>query len=104
MTRNINRNVGLLLMATLLITSMSGIVGAAYDEDGNYVEDVPAYVNEEFVYVAEPFDYLAAASTAWAYPYDYSTVFAMSYAEPFDGSTVATDMTVPGVQGLGAEE
>lgn len=91
-------------MATLLITSMSGIVGAAYDEDGNYVEDVPAYVNEEFVYVV--------------YPYDISAVFATSYAEPFDGSasfaygdadwstitSAYTDMTVPGVQGLGAEE
>ena len=102
MTRN--RNIGLLLIVILLVTSMSGIVGAAYDEDGNYVEDVPAYVNEEFVYVVYPFDGSAVFATSYAEPFDGSASFAMSYAELYDYSAVATDMTVPGVQGLGAEE
>lgn len=70
---------------------MSGIVGAAYDEDGNYVEDVPAYVNEEFVYVVYPFDMSTVVATAVAYPYDITGAY--------------VDMTVPGVQGpVGAEE
>lgn len=103
MTRNINRNknIGLLLMATLLITSMSGIVGAAYDEDGNYVEDVPTYVNEEFVYVIYPYDYSAASSTAWAYDITPEAI----YVE--DCSAYIVDMGVdmtPGIQGPVGEE
>lgn len=53
--RNVNRNIniGLLLIAALLTTGInvlsSGIVGASYDEDGNYFEDnyITVYPKQE---------------------------------------------------------
>lgn len=84
---------------------MSGIVGAAYDEDGNYVEDIVVSEPPSMYYVAEP---LSSYDTSvvvdyYAVPYDTSVVATASVY--YDITEPVVDVSVSGIQGpMGEEE